>query len=96
MERKIKKIITIVLIVLMLSFLFYLLIVNLNIFTDTTMFNQLDLDTQTELFSMGIPNDNENFLIVDKKCPHCLEQGVEIWVILGKRCPRCNNVVTED
>jgi phage FluMu protein Com len=45
---------------------------------------------------MGIPNDNENFLIVDKKCPHCLEQGVEIWVILGKRCPRCNNVVTED
>jgi hypothetical protein len=72
------KIITILLIVLMISFLFYLLIVNLNIFTDTTMFNQFDLDTQTELFTMAIPNGNENFGVPGVKCPHCLEQGVEV------------------
>ncbi len=73
------KIITILLIVLMISFLFYLLIVNLNIFTDTTMFNQFDLDTQTELFTMKIPNGNENFGgVASIKCPHCLEQGVEV------------------
>jgi hypothetical protein len=78
MQKMNMKIITIVLIVLMISFLFYLLIVNLNIFTDTTMFNQFDLDTQTELFTMKIPNGNENFRVAGVKCPKCIKQGVEV------------------
>jgi hypothetical protein len=76
MERKIRKLITIFLVIFFIS-IFSLLIVNLDIFTDTTLFNPFY--SQTELFSMGIPNGNENFGgVASIKCPHCLEQGVEV------------------
>jgi hypothetical protein len=42
------------------------------------MFNQFDLDTQTELFTMKIPNGNENFRVAGVKCPKCIKQGVEV------------------
>jgi preprotein translocase subunit SecG len=42
----------------------------------TTLFNNLDI--QTELFSMGIPNGNESFGVPSIQCPYCLKQGVEV------------------
>jgi hypothetical protein len=79
MKKKIIKLTTIILLIFFISIFFSYLIVNLDIFTDTTLFNQFDLDSQTELFTMGIPNGNENFGgVASIKCPHCLEQGVEV------------------
>ena len=73
----VRKILTIILIALMISSLFYLLIINLNIIIpDTTLFN--DFYLQTEFYSMGIENGPENHGVPSIKCPKCLKDDVEV------------------